>query len=139
MASSSVNTWLTIVSGPIGDWCDKYKQKFIDASLTLAFKSVVFLMIFETKGMSSFFIWAGYRYLKNMGSDFCISSSTLMKFLSTGSLHPSSIKSRNTMKFSSIGKFFLLISQLIASLLLGSKLWICSLTLSIAAYLADQN
>lgn len=61
-----------------------------------------------------------------------------MKFLRTGSLHPSSIKSKNTKKFSSTGKFCLLISAVIVSLLFGSKLCNYSLTFSIEAYLVDQ-
>lgn len=74
-----------------------------------------------------------------MGRDFCINSNTERNILSTGSLHPSSIKSKKTMKFSSMGKFFLLISAVIVSLLFGSRLCNCSLTFSTAADLADQN
>jgi hypothetical protein len=53
-------------------------------------------------------------------------------------LQPSSIKSKKTMKFSSMLKFFLLISQVIGSLLFGSKLCNYSKTLSIAAWRVDQ-
>lgn len=77
-------------------------------------------------------------YLKKIGKAFCINSNMLMKFLSTGSLLPSSIKSKNTKKFSSTGKFFRLISAVIASLRLGSRLCNYSLTFSIEAFLVDQ-
>jgi hypothetical protein len=61
-----------------------------------------------------------------------------MNIFKTGSFNPSSISCKNVLKFSSIGKFYLLISADIASLLFGSRLTICSSILYIASNLVDQ-
>lgn len=77
-------------------------------------------------------------YLKKVGSAFFNRSMIAIKFLRTGSLHPSSINSRKMLKLYSMGRFFLLISALIASRLFGSILGSYSSTFSIAANLFDQ-
>jgi hypothetical protein len=56
--------------GPIGLWCDKNKQKLIEASLTLAFISLHFFKIKLATGINSRLIWGGAKYLKYIGSDF---------------------------------------------------------------------
>ena len=71
---SSAKASSTIHYGPIGLWCDKNKQKLIEASLTFAFISLHFFKIRLDTGISSRLIWSGARYLKYMGSDFWINS-----------------------------------------------------------------
>ena len=78
-------------------------------------------------------------YLKKVGSALFNNSKVVIRIFSTGSLLASPINSRKILKFYSIGRFFLLISALIASLLFGSRLHNCSSTFSMAAHLFDHD